>query len=62
MALRVELFFVHLLEVLFFVGLGGCAIVVLLSWISILKNAFSDDEEDDGQGKDLPSSSRTQFR
>ena len=29
----------------FFAGLAGCASVVVLSWISILKEGFSDDDE-----------------
>lgn len=48
MAFRIELFFVRLVEVLFFIGLGGCAIVVALSWISIFKSGFSDAEESNG--------------
>lgn len=56
MAPWIELFLIHVVEVLFFVGLGGCAIAVILSWLSILKSAFSDDEEDDGQSTHLPTS------
>lgn len=56
MAPWIELFLIHVVDVLFVVGLGGCAIVVILSWISILKSAFSDDEEDDGQSTHLPTS------
>jgi hypothetical protein len=33
----------HLVEVLFFTGLIGCASVVVFSWISILKDGFSKD-------------------
>jgi hypothetical protein len=36
----------NLLEVMFFAGLIGCIGVVLLSWISILKSAFSENSED----------------
>lgn len=43
--LSVELFFVHLVEVLFFTGLVGCSAVVVLSWISILKSGFSDKDD-----------------
>jgi hypothetical protein len=35
----------HVLDVAFFAGLAGCALVVILSWISILKEGFSDDDE-----------------
>ena len=31
------------LEFMFFAGLIGCAFVVILSWISILRDGFSDD-------------------
>ena len=34
------------LEVMFFTGLVGCISVVLFSWVSILKSAFSDNDED----------------
>jgi hypothetical protein len=33
----------RILEFMFFAGLIGCAFVVVLSWISILKDGFSDD-------------------
>jgi hypothetical protein len=36
----------NLLEVMFFTGLIGCVGVVLLSWVSILKSAFSENSED----------------
>jgi len=32
----------RLVEIMFFVGLGGCAFVVVISWISIFKEGFSD--------------------
>jgi hypothetical protein len=35
-----------ILEIMFFTGLIGCVGVVLLSWISILKSAFSENSED----------------
>lgn len=35
------------LEVAFFTGLIGCALVVIFSWISILKDGFSNDKSDD---------------
>ncbi len=34
------------IEVLFFTGLIGCAVVVLFSWVSIFKTGFSDQNED----------------
>jgi hypothetical protein len=33
-------------EVLFFTGLIGCAVVVLVSWVSIFRSSFSDQSED----------------
>jgi hypothetical protein len=33
------------LQVMFFIGLGGCTLVVIISWISIFKSGFSDDDE-----------------
>ncbi len=35
----------YVIQILFFCGLTGCAVVVLLSWISILKSGFSDRDE-----------------
>lgn len=35
-----------LLEVMFFAGLIGCTSTVLMSWVSILKSAFSENNED----------------
>jgi hypothetical protein len=32
-----------IIEVAFFTGLIGCAIVVLISWVSILKEGFQKD-------------------
>jgi hypothetical protein len=32
----------RLVEILFFTGIIGCAIVVVVSWISIFKEGFSD--------------------
>ena len=33
---------VRLVEIMFFSGLIGCTLVVLISWISIFKEGFSD--------------------
>ena len=40
-----ELVCMHLIELLFFVGLTGCFGVVLLSWISIFKSGFAAERE-----------------
>ncbi|HVU48677.1 MAG TPA: hypothetical protein VHD85_21295 [Terracidiphilus sp.] len=45
MAFNFAVWTMHVVEVLFFTGLTGCAIVVLLSWIVILKSVFSDEDE-----------------
>lgn len=42
MALRIELIAVRAVEVLFFVGLAGCAVTVLLSWISVWHGSLHD--------------------
>jgi len=46
MTLKMMLWSKELLTLMFFTGLIGCIGVVLLSWISILKSAFSDENED----------------
>ena len=46
MAFNLMIWTKDLLEVLFFAGLIGCISVVLLSWVSILKSAFSENPED----------------
>jgi hypothetical protein len=32
----------RLIEIMFFTGLAGCVLVVVISWISILKDGLSD--------------------
>ncbi|HET7104432.1 MAG TPA: hypothetical protein VFI20_10140 [Terracidiphilus sp.] len=34
---------INTLQVLFFVGLAGCAVVVTISWIQVSRSAFSKD-------------------
>jgi hypothetical protein len=34
----------RVLEVAFFTGLAGCAVVVILSWISVGKDSFSQED------------------
>ena len=43
--LRVETFLIRVLEITFFTGLGGCAITVVLSWISIFGGELSKEED-----------------
>jgi hypothetical protein len=35
----------RVLELMFFTGLLGCSLVVVISWVSILKDGFSDKDE-----------------
>jgi hypothetical protein len=35
----------RVLEVMFFTGLIGCSLVVVISWVSIFKDGFSDKDE-----------------
>ncbi len=46
MDLKLMIWAKDLLEVMFFVGLIGCTSTVIISWISILKSALSDANED----------------
>lgn len=32
----------RVIEILFFTGIVGCALVVVISWVSIFKDGFSD--------------------
>jgi hypothetical protein len=41
MGFKLAVFAMRLLEVMFFVGLAGCAVVVILSWISVGRDSFS---------------------
>jgi hypothetical protein len=40
-------FAVKAVEVLFFTGLAGCVLVVLISWVSIFKSGFSESKKED---------------
>lgn len=43
--MTIAIFLIRLLEVMFFTGLAGCAVVVLVSWISIFKSGFSNEDK-----------------
>ena len=43
MAMLLFHYVTRILEALFFVGILGCLVVVVLSWISIFKSGFSPD-------------------
>lgn len=42
--LRVELVLMRALEITFFTGLAGCALTVVLSWISIFGSELKEEE------------------
>ena len=44
-AMKFMMWATYVIQAVFFAGLIGCASVVLLSWISILKSGFSDRDE-----------------
>jgi hypothetical protein len=46
------------LQVVFFLALAGCTTTVLLSWIKLLRDAFSKDDEEEP----APEKTRTQRR
>jgi hypothetical protein len=37
-------FAMRAVETLFFVGLTGCAVVVLISWVSVVKGCLTDEK------------------
>lgn len=45
MADKIVIFLAHVLEVTFFVGLVGCALMIVLSWIDIFSDSFNDDDD-----------------
>jgi hypothetical protein len=46
MLAKLVLLSVRVIEVMFFTGLLGCVLVVVISWISIFKDGFTDQDED----------------
>ena len=40
---RLAVLAVHVVEVMFFVGILGCAVAIVFSWVSISKDGFSKD-------------------
>jgi hypothetical protein len=44
MTLRLLIWGARILEVMFFAGLVGCAAVVVISWVSIFKEGFSNED------------------
>ncbi|HEY1803114.1 MAG TPA: hypothetical protein VGG45_01415 [Terracidiphilus sp.] len=45
MAFNLTVFAIRAFELLFFIGLVGCFVVVILSWISVGKDSFSRSEK-----------------
>ena len=45
MTLRLMIWGARILEGMFFTGLIGCASVVVISWVSIFKEGFSNDDQ-----------------
>jgi hypothetical protein len=43
MADKLILFAVHALEVMFFTGVVGCTLTILVSWVEILSDGFKDE-------------------
>jgi hypothetical protein len=43
MMLTISIWMMRALEVMFFVGLTGCALVVVISWVSIFGEGFRRD-------------------
>jgi hypothetical protein len=41
---RLAVLAIHLVEFMFFAGIIGCAVAILLSWISIAGDGFSPDK------------------
>ncbi len=44
MFLKIELVAMHVLEWMFFIGLAGCTLTVILSWISVGRSSLTDKE------------------
>jgi hypothetical protein len=46
--MRIEMLIMKVLEIAFFTGLAGCAAVVLISWVVILKDTVKKDPPQQG--------------
>jgi hypothetical protein len=42
MANKLSVLAIQIVEVMFFIGLAGCVVTVILSWISVVKGCFKD--------------------
>jgi hypothetical protein len=45
LSFRLAVFAIHLVEFMFFAGILGCAAAVLFSWVSIVGDVVSKDED-----------------
>jgi hypothetical protein len=44
LSFRLAVLAIHLVELLFFAGILGCATAIVFSWVSIVRNVVSKDE------------------
>ncbi|HEY3704984.1 MAG TPA: hypothetical protein VGL22_07980 [Terracidiphilus sp.] len=44
MGFNMALFAMRAVETLFFIGLAGCTVVVLFSWVSVVKGCLTDEK------------------
>jgi hypothetical protein len=44
MELNMAVFAMRAVEALFFIGLAGCTVVVLISWVSVVKGCLTDEK------------------
>ena len=44
--LHAQLVFKHILEYMFFIGLLGCTTTVLMSWVLVLRDSLSKDDQE----------------
>ena len=44
MEFNVAVYAMRAVETLFFIGLTGCAVVVLISWVSVVKGCLTDEK------------------
>jgi hypothetical protein len=42
MGFKIMVISMHTVEIMFFTGLIGCVVVVLISWVSVIKGCFDD--------------------
>lgn len=45
MADKIIVFVAHVLEVMFFTGMIGCAVMIIVSWVEIFSDGLSNDDK-----------------